>query len=94
MRIDDDTPQMDVLETVRNVKEKLERATRGNAHLAFNTDDSYLIGLIVKTTLYAAQLRAMCEHRFQQDRGFTWALEIGEDFSAQGNSSGWRWLQR
>ena len=91
LRFDEDATQMDVLNAVQNTKTTLERATE--AHLVFNSDDSYLIGIVVKTTLVAAQLRAMCEHTMQNDRGFTWAMELGEDFSARGNSSGWRWFQ-
>ncbi len=93
LRFDEDAAQMDVLKTAQDTKTILERATRGKAHLVFSSDDSYLIALVVKTTLVAAQLRAMCEHTIQKDRGFTWAIELGEDFSARGNSSGWRWLQ-
>ena len=93
LRFDEDATQMDVLNAVQNTKTTLERATQGEAHLVFNSDDSYLIGLVVKTTLVAAQLRAMREHTMQKDRGFTWAIELGEDFSARGNSSGWRWFQ-
>ena len=91
LRFDEDATQMDVLNAVQNTKTTLERATE--AYLVFNSDDSYLIGIVVKTTLVAAQLRAMCEHTMQKDRGFTWAMELGEDFSARGNSSGWRWFQ-
>lgn len=93
IRFDEDATQMDVLGNIQETKTTLERATQGKAHLVFNSDDSYLIGLFVKTTLAAAQLRAMCEHTMQKNRGFTWAVELGEDFSAHGNSSGWRWLQ-
>ena len=93
LRFDDDAAQMEVLETIQYTKTTLERATRGKAHLVFNSDDSYVIGLVVKTTMVAAQLRAMCEHTMQKDRGFTWAIELGEDISARGHSSGWRWFQ-
>jgi hypothetical protein len=94
IRYDDDAEEMDVLQSIQVIKGDLERATKGKAHLVFNSDNSYLIGLVVKSTrLVAAQLRALCEHGMQNDRGFAWALELGEDFSAQGHSSGWRWLQ-
>ena len=93
IRFDDDAAERDVFETIQEIKGKLERASQGDTHLVFNSEDSYLIGLIVKSTLAAAQLRVRCEHTMQNDRGFVCVIELGEDFSALGNSSGWRWLQ-
>ena len=93
LRFDEDAAQMDVLGSIRAIKTKLEQATQGQTHLVFNSDDSYLVGLVVKTTMVAAQLRAMSEHTMQNNRGFAWAIEVGEDISALGNSSGWRWFQ-
>ena len=94
IRFDDDADNLEAVQGIQHIKSTLERATQGDTHLVFNSDDSYLIGLVVTSTLAARQLRAMCEHTMQKDRGFTWVIELGEESSAAGNSSGWRWIQR
>jgi len=85
------------VETVRVItfiKEKLERMSRGRSHLAFSSADGSVVGIFLKIAKPAAVVRAAIDGASTaNDREFVMVLELGEEFSAMGNSAAWRWLQ-
>ena len=79
--------------TVQNVTKILEAISKGKSHLAFNSKDACVVGVYAKIAKPAAVIRSMLEKAASTwDRGFVLVLELGDDFAAIGNSSGWRWL--
>ncbi|EHM01205.1 hypothetical protein HMPREF9946_02209 [Acetobacteraceae bacterium AT-5844] len=81
--------------TAAGVVAMLKHRSNGNAELAFSSQDGSFIGIYVKARLAAAQIRAAVDERMTtKDRGFVLVTELGPDFAAIGNSSGWRHLQR
>ena len=82
------------LSRVQAAKETAEKIGKGQCQMAFSTSDASFLGLFVKTSLAAAQIRARFDaliHR--EDRAFVWVLALADEFAAIGNSRGWQWLQ-
>ena len=82
------------LKRVQSAKEIATEVSKGRYQMAFSSADGSLLGLFIESHLAAAQVRARFDAVIQdQDRVFVWVIELGEDFSATGNSRGWQWLQ-
>ena len=79
--------------TVQNVNKTLETISKGKSHLAFSSKDACVVGVYAKIAKPAPVIRSMLEKAASTwDRGFVLVLELGDNFAAIGNSSGWRWL--
>jgi hypothetical protein len=80
--------------TAKSVMDTLSRMSRGKAQLAFSSADASVVGVFAKMAKPTPVIRAALEEASTyKDRGFVLVLELGADFAAIGNSSGWQWLQ-
>jgi hypothetical protein len=84
----------DTAHVAKVTAETLGRMSQGRTHLAFSSADGSVIGMFAKIAKPARVIRAALDGASTaSDRGFVLVLELGNEFSAIGNSSGWRWLQ-
>jgi hypothetical protein len=81
--------------TLKSVTQILERISIGKTHLAFNSKDATVAGVYAKIAKPSAVIRSMLEGTATTfDKGFVLVLELGDDFNAVGNNTGWVWLQQ
>ncbi len=65
-----------------------------DSRLAFSSHGGETFGIFVKAKRAAREFRAALDKQYTKaDRAFVLVLELGEDWSAIGNSRGWEWLQ-
>lgn len=84
----------EVTNTTQLVRKAVDNMARGKSQLAFNSADASLVGIYAIINKPLPVLRAALEgFSTYKDRGFVLVLELGDDFTGVGNSSGWQWLQ-
>ena len=75
---------------------RLKRLSSNRCDLAFNSQDGGLAGIVVTTSMPAAAVTASVREGQPNlvDKAFVLAVSLDEDFAGEGNSSGWRHIQR
>jgi len=66
----------------------------GRYGLAFTTKDATIFGIVAKCHRSAWQIRTALDGKMPvKDKDFVMVLSLGEDWTAMGNSAGWRHIQ-
>jgi hypothetical protein len=72
----------------------IEAMSRGDYRLAFSSEKGETLGVFMKSRKAAAVIRAALQKQYATGtRTFIMVIELGEDWSAFGNSRAWEWLQ-
>lgn len=88
-----DTPG-DLATGARRLLATAERVSGRRQAPAFTAADGGTIGIYLRARAFAAQIRAaFAADLALRGAGFVLVLELGQDWAAEGNSSGWRHLQ-
>lgn len=79
---------------VVNIVGILKTMSGNRTDLAFNTGDATFLGIVVKSNRDARQIRAALEPEVPlKGRDFILVLSLDDNWSAIGNSAGWRHIQ-
>jgi hypothetical protein len=74
--------------------ETIEAMSKGDYRLAFSSEKGETLGVFMKSRKVAAVIRAALQKQYAKGtRTFIMVIELGDDWSAFGNSRGWEWLQ-